>query len=305
MMEVENFSKIYDRRNPPAVNNISFKVNNGEILGFAGLNGAGKTTTIRVVSGTLLPTSGLIQIDGKNIISQKIDASKGIGWMPEYPNFESEARPVPLLRYYAGFYGMKGKEATDHVVELLKEVGLDSYTGKKLKTYSQGMKKRFSLASAMVSNPQNFLLDESLNGLDPEGIDFVRKLMLKFKKAGKAVLLSSHILSELENLADRIMIIHKGAILETLSKEKMRSMGKPVIRLEIMKHDDKSMKIMEQYGKVTMDGDRATLTDLTSGMDSAADLNAELSKEGYRVLQFNVSGQSLEEHFFELIGGAK
>lgn len=305
MIEVEGFTKAYDRDNPPAVNNISFRVGNGEIVGFAGLNGAGKTTTIKAMAGILLPSSGKISVDGNDMTSQKISASRGIGWMPEFPNFDPESRPIPLLTYYAGFYGIKGKDAKELAEKLLREVGLEGHSRKKVKSYSQGMKKRFSLASAMVSDPGNFLLDESLNGLDPEGIDYMRRLMLKFKKEKKAVFLSSHILSELENLADRLIIIHKGKIIETLTKNEMKKLGKPVIRIKITNPDEKAVKILSTYGKVNVDGDSITVTDTESGTDSAENANADLIKNGYRVSGFSVSGQSLEEHFFELIGGSQ
>ncbi len=301
MMEVENFSKSYQRSGTPAVNNISFKVNDGEILGFAGLNGAGKTTTIKAMAGILLPTSGSIVVNGHMMGTEKVEASREIGWMPEFPNFEPDARPIPLLTYYAGFYGIKGEKAKELARKLLSEVGLDGQEKKKVKTYSQGMKKRFSLASSMISDPSNYLFDESLNGLDPEGINFMRKLMSNLKEKKKAVFLSSHILSELENLADRIIIIHRGSIIETLTRTEMKSLGKPVVRLKVTNADDRTVSILQKFGTVSASGDQFTVTELSSGRETADDINSDLVKNGYKVSQFNVSGQSLEEHFFQLI----
>ncbi len=218
MIEIRDLTKIYSRNSRPAVNAMSFTVNNGEIMGFAGLNGAGKTTTIRIATGIIYPTSGTVLIDGNDIVRDKVNASRLSGWVPEFPNFEPNARPLTLMRYYGGFYGMKAADATRRGRELLEAVSLEESMNEKLRNYSQGMKKRFSLAAAMLNDPQNYFFDETLNGLDPEGIRFMRKLMVELRGKGKAVLLSSHILNELETVADRIAIIHKGKLMQIMDR---------------------------------------------------------------------------------------
>ncbi len=232
MIELKDLTKIYTRNGRPAVNSVSLTINNGEIMGFAGLNGAGKSTAIRLSTGIIYPTSGTVMIDGHDIVREKVKASANVGWVPELPNFEPNAKPLTLMRYYGGFYGMKADEATSKGRELLKEVSLEESINEKLRNYSQGMKKRFSLASAMLNDPQNYFFDETLNGLDPEGIRFMRKLMVDLKARGKAVLLSSHILSELENVADRIAIIHKGKIIELMDRKKIDEVIKTDGKLE-------------------------------------------------------------------------
>lgn len=221
MIEIKGLTKIYSRNSRPAVNSATIMVSDGEIMGFAGLNGAGKTTTIRVATGIIYPTAGTVLIDGHDIVHEKVKASARTGWVPEFPNFEPNAKPLTLMRYYGGFYGMKAPDATTKGRELLEAVSLGDDMNEKLRNYSQGMKKRFSLAAAMLNDPQNYFFDETLNGLDPEGIRFMRKLMVDLRTRGKAVLLSSHILSELENVADRIAIIHKGKILEIMDRQKI------------------------------------------------------------------------------------
>ncbi len=232
MIEIKDLTKIFTRNGRPAVNSVSLTINNGEIMGFAGLNGAGKSTTIRASTGIIYPTSGTVLIDGHDIVHEKVKASANVGWVPELPNFEPNARPLTLMRYYGGFYGMKADEATSKGRELLEQVSLDESINEKLRNYSQGMKKRFSLASAMLNDPQNYFFDETLNGLDPEGIRFMRKLMVDLKAKGKAVLLSSHILNELENVADRIAIIHKGKIIELMDRKKIDDVIKTDGKLE-------------------------------------------------------------------------
>ncbi len=178
MLEIKNLTKVFSPRQGPAINSVSFDVRNGEIVGFVGLNGAGKTTTIRIAVGVSLSTSGTAVIDGHNITTEKPEASKSLGWVPEIPNFEPNARAWMMMQYLAGFYGIDRTEAKKRSKELLSSVGLSGHENRKLRTYSQGMKKRFSLAVSLISNPQNFLFDEVLNGLDPEGILFFRELMI-------------------------------------------------------------------------------------------------------------------------------
>ncbi len=232
MIEIKKLTKIYSRNARPAVSAVDMQIKDGEIMGFAGLNGAGKSTTIRISTGIIYPTSGTVLIDGHDIVREKTEASAKVGWVPELPNFEPNAKPLTLMRYYGGFYGMKAEESIRKGRELLEQVSLGESMNEKLRNYSQGMKKRFSLAAAMLNDPQNYFFDETLNGLDPEGIRFMRKLMVDLKAKGKAVLLSSHILNELENVADRIAIIHKGKIVDLIERPKIEEINKSDGKLE-------------------------------------------------------------------------
>ena len=210
MIQIDAATKIFSKKDKPAADAVSLKAADGEIVGFVGLNGAGKTTTIRMAAGVSLPTSGSISIDGHDIVSDKVEACRRIGWVPEIPNFEPSTRALSLMEYFAGFYGIPASEAKERSLELLRTVGLGGEEGKKLRAYSQGMKKRFSLAVSMLGGPRNYLFDEVLNGLDPEGIRYFRRLMVDLRSKGVAVLLSSHILVEVESLADRVVFIHMG-----------------------------------------------------------------------------------------------
>ncbi|EQB65512.1 MAG: ABC transporter ATP-binding protein [Thermoplasmatales archaeon I-plasma] len=187
MITIDNLTKIYSPKERAAVDGLSLEIRDGEIVGFVGLNGAGKSTTIRIAAGVTLPTSGDVLVDGKSITREKTDASRQIGWVPELPNFEMNAKAVPLLRYFAGYYGLTKDQEKEHIDELLKQVGLWEHRNKKLRAYSQGMKKRFSLAESLIGDPNNLMFDETLNGLDPEGVQFVRNLILDQKKKGKAI----------------------------------------------------------------------------------------------------------------------
>ncbi len=220
-IKIDNISKRFGR--VKALEKISFEVKNGEIVGYVGLNGAGKTTTIRICAGVLPPDEGDVYIDDYSVTRNKREASRNIGWIPEIPLFEKDFKALDYFVYIAGFYGIPAGEARRLGKELLEKVGLGNDMYKRLGHYSQGMRKRFALALSMINDPPNYLFDEVLNGLDPQGIVFFRELALDLKKKGKAVLFSSHILSEVENIADRVVFIHRGKIIANLTINEIRS----------------------------------------------------------------------------------
>ncbi|MEM4694800.1 MAG: ABC transporter ATP-binding protein, partial [Ignisphaera sp.] len=167
MIEIDGISKSFGSLK--ALDRVSFSVKNGEIVGYVGLNGAGKTTTIRICVGVLNPDSGDVKIDGYSITYEKRIASRYIGWVPELPIFELDEKALNYFVYLAGYYGISYTEARSLGRKLLEEVGLGNALNMKLKNFSLGMKKRFALAVSMINNPSNFIFDEVLNGLDPQG----------------------------------------------------------------------------------------------------------------------------------------
>lgn len=299
MLEIHQLTKIYSKKAGPAIKDVTFEVNDGEVVGFVGLNGAGKTTTIRIAAGVALPTAGTVRIDGFDVVRNKVEASKRVGWIPELPNFEQNVKAIELMKYYAGYYNIEGSKAESLSMELLKQVGLGGFERRKLSSYSQGMKKRFALAASMLSNPQNFLMDEILNGLDPEGIMYFRSLIVEIKKSGKAILLSSHILSEVEELSDRVVLIHKGKVIKIVSREELASMEGGFLLLKLNKVDDTLKDFLSKYGILQVDGEKVTVSRF-NGEPSL--LNAELVKMGYLVKEIAYRTPSLEDYFFRLIG---
>ncbi len=300
MIEVRSLTKVYSKSQGPAINSVNFDVANGEIVGFVGLNGAGKTTTIRIASGVLLPTSGTVLMDGHDIVSDKIAASKTVGWVPELPNFEPNAKAKDLLLYFAGFYGIQQGEAEKRVAELFRKLSLDGFETRKFRTYSQGMKKRFSLAASMLNDPQNYLLDEILSGIDIEGVQFMRNLMVDLKKTNKAVLLSSHILTEIQHISDRVVFIHKGKIIKVATREELSgiSQGAGVLKLVTSNMNDDALAYLKTMGDVRVEGNVIVLSNFQG--DSSI-VNAELVKRGVAVREFSLERSSLEEYFFKLL----
>lgn len=301
MIKIDGLTKVFSKKAGPAIDSVSFDVSDGEIVGFVGLNGAGKTTTIRVASGVSIPTSGNVSVDGNDIVTQKVEASRRIGWVPELPNFEPNASAMSLMKYFAGFYDIPASEVESRSKELLKSVGLEGNEEKKLRAFSQGMKKRFSLAASQLGNPKNYLFDEVLNGLDPEGIRYFRNLILDLRTQGAAVLLSSHILVEVESLADRVVVIHRGKIIKTITRSELEKVGGNVVRVVISNMNDDALAYLKTLGSVTVDGDAVYL----SGAVDPTKLNSELVARGFKVAELGLRKEGLEEYFLNLIGGAK
>lgn len=301
MITVQGISKSFGKRR--ILDNVSFEVGNNEIVGYVGLNGAGKTTTIRITVGVLNPDSGDVIIDGYSIIRNKREASKLVGWVPEQPIFESEFKAIDYFVYIAGYYGVSAGEARILGRRLLEEVGLGDALNVKLSSYSQGMRKRFALAVSMINDPPNFIFDEVLNGLDPSGIVFFRELAIKFKKGGKAVFFSSHILSEVEGLADRVVFIHKGRIIGAYRMEEIKNMAKPAVEITLSYIDEKFVKHLREYGEPIVVNERKLILRGYSGDPS--DLISDLVRLGARILEVKREEKSLEDFFFDVIKRAE
>ena len=301
MIQIEKLSKSYGRKQPLAISDVDFEVKDGEVLGFVGLNGAGKTTTIRVAAGVSLPTRGSVQIDGKDIVSSKAEASGRIGWVPETPNFEPNAKGLSLMKYFCGFYDVPSSSVATRSKELLASVGLEGAEKKKFGAYSQGMKKRFSLAVSLLPNPQNYLFDEILNGLDPAGIQYFRNTVMQLRKEGRAILLSSHILAEVQAMADRVVFIHKGKVIKVATMSEVSSMGTSVMVIVIDNLDDGALQYLRTMGEVSVEGQTVRLA---ASRAEASEINAELIRRGYKVAQVVQEKAGLEEGFFKLINQA-
>ncbi|HEY6506217.1 MAG TPA: ABC transporter ATP-binding protein, partial [Chitinophagaceae bacterium] len=192
-----------------AVNDLSFEVPAGQVYGFLGQNGAGKSTTIRMLLTLITPSSGSIEIFGKNLLHHRKEILRQTGAIIERPDLYKYLTALENLRIFAIMSGMKvtGKK----LMEQLDRVGLSERANSKVKTYSQGMKQRLGIATALVHDPKLIILDEPTNGLDPQGIADIRNLILHLSRdLGKTIMVSSHLLAEMELIADSMLIIDKG-----------------------------------------------------------------------------------------------
>lgn len=200
-----------------AVDTISFHINQGEIYGFLGLNGAGKTTLIRMLLGMIKPDNGTISIFGKQL-SKKSNQWKDIGYLVETPYSYPNLSVYENLKVIYKLRQLTNPKAIDDIIEKLK---LTKYRNIKVNALSLGNQQRLGLAKALIHNPRLLILDEPINGLDPEGIVEVRELLLELSKNGSTIFLSSHILSEISKLANRIAIIHEGKLIKELTTQEL------------------------------------------------------------------------------------
>lgn len=194
------------------VDNLSFTLKKGEAYGLIGPNGAGKTTTVKMIVGLTSPDSGAISIFNQS--NSLIEIRQRIGFMPENPAFYAHLSAREFLWFVARLFKIEKHEAKARISKILKSVGLEEAAGRAIRGYSKGMKQRLGLAQALVNQPDILILDEPLDGLDPLGRSDIKDYLLEMKKSGTTILLSSHILSDVEEICDRIGIIHRGVLIE-------------------------------------------------------------------------------------------
>lgn len=206
---IQNLCKVYGEQR--ALNNISFSVEAGEIVGFLGPNGAGKSTTFKITTGFLPPTEGMVSVAGFNVAEQAMAVKKVIGYLPEHNPLYLDMFVHEYLQFVGGLYGMKGQSLRSKVGEMVERCGLTREQNKKIETLSKGYRQRVGLAQALLHDPKVLILDEPTSGLDPNQLVEIRKL-IKEVSENKTVIFSTHIMQEVEALCDRVVIINKGEI---------------------------------------------------------------------------------------------
>lgn len=216
MIEVSHVSKTFG--NFRAVNDISFSIPKGQIVGLLGPNGAGKTTTMRMITGFLVPTEGKILIDDIDVTENPVEAKKKIGYMPESAPLYSDMIVEEYLEYIAQMHGQNPKE---RIPALCKECGLKEVMDKKIGELSRGNRQRVSLAHALMNNPEILILDEPTGGLDPNQIEDVRSIIREIGKT-RTVIISTHILSEVETMCNHVIIISKGKVVADNPTEELK-----------------------------------------------------------------------------------
>ena len=231
-IQVENLTKIYGKQK--AVDNISFTVHTGEVLGFLGPNGAGKTTTMKAITTFLVPDNGKINVGKFNTADHPEDVKRHIGYLPENNPLYAEMSVIDYLRFAAELQGVPKNRIRERILEMVKLCGLEGEKHKNINELSKGYQQRVGLAQALIHDPDVLILDEPTSGLDPNQIVEIRELIRTIGKE-KTVILSSHILAEVEATCDRIMIINKGRIVADGTAKDLRkqAQGKEVLQVNI------------------------------------------------------------------------
>jgi ABC-2 type transport system ATP-binding protein len=300
MIEVEGLTKDYGKRR--AIENLSFSAEKGEILGFLGPNGAGKTTTMRILSGYMPPSSGTARIGGYDIIQNSIDVRRIVGYLPETVPLYNDMTVFSYLKYMADLRHLVDSDGK--VEEVLERVHMEDRADGYIANLSKGMRQRIGLAQALLHSPEVLILDEPTIGLDPGQIIEVRNLIKEIGKE-KTVLLSTHILSEAQQVCDRVLIINNGRIVVEDSPEhlQMRLTGAQHVMLRVTKNVDELLpsinKIngVEAVKKISED----TLEiNVSPAIDARPDIARTTLKKGYDLLELRAINLSLEDIFLEL-----
>ena len=245
MIKVENLSKSYG--DIKAVKSINFELNDGEIVGFLGANGAGKSTTLKVMTGYLTPTSGNVYVNELDIQTNTLEIQKQIGYLPELNPLYPEMRVYDLLEFTGNIRNITGKAFKNSLARVIEQCGLKGVIHRMISECSKGYKQRIGLACAMIHDPKILILDEPVTGLDPNQIVEIRNL-IKDLGTEKLVLMSSHILQEIQATVNRIIIIHKGEIVADGTNEELMSgfMGNTKLTLEIKNAEDSTVKALTE-----------------------------------------------------------
>lgn len=311
MIEVKNVTKKYG--NFTAVDNITFNVKDGEVVGLLGQNGAGKSTTMNMITGFIEPTEGTIIVNGFDIMKKSLKAKKQIGYMPENVPLYPELTVKEFVSYMAELKLVGRKERKQEVENAIKETGLEEVKNKLIRNLSRGYKQRVSMAGALVGNPEVLILDEPTVGLDPKQIIEIRNLI---KNLGKkhTVILSSHILSEISQICERVVILNKGKIVAIDTPENLEEKTKEqnVLFVTVEDKEEKMSSIKEKITDIEKlemikdneDGTKQYKIVSKSEKDIRKALFDTLPKEGITIFELKKAETSLEDAFIKLVDNA-
>lgn len=298
VIEVKNLVKTFrigfTRKKVEALRGVSFEVHDGEIFGFLGPNGAGKTTTIKTIVGLLRPSSGSCTLMG--LPAGTITARRHVGYLPESPYFYDNLLPEEFMDLCGRLRGLSARQRRTRTQELLAVVGLDGARDRPLRKFSKGMLQRIGLAQSLIGDPKLLILDEPMTGLDPVGRKEVRDLIVDLRGRGKTIFFSSHILSDVETICDRLVIVNKGRV---AAKGALSELLAPAVRfvdLEVEAAEgDLPESVTEASVEVRPEGDVVHLT--VKGEREADLLLKRVLEAGIRVRSMAPRKETLENLF--------
>ncbi|MCX7625192.1 MAG: ABC transporter ATP-binding protein [Candidatus Sumerlaeaceae bacterium] len=298
IIEVKNLVVEYGQgsKRIRAVDGISFEIYPGECVGFVGVNGAGKSTTIKTLMGFIFPTSGSARLFG--LAAGAVESRKRIGYLPEVALYYPFMKGRELLELYGGLHGLTPQELRRRIPALFEELGLKGKEEVLLRNYSKGMQQRLGIAQAIIADPELLIFDELSSGLDPVGRFDMRSVLLRLKERGRTIFFSSHELTEVENLCDRVIIIHQGRI---VTQAPVHELLKPLnifeLTFSLPNGKEPPQPLANHQLEKTGDLYRVTIRDV----EEYAKAVTELISAGARIVTTNSKTQSLEDFFINLI----
>ncbi len=300
MIRVEGLTKDYGERR--AISNLNFEAQQGEIVGFLGPNGAGKTTTMRILTGYMPPTEGSATVAGYDIVEESLEVRKRVGYLPETVPLYTDMTAHEYLKFMADLRHLP--DSGDRAYEALEMVGMESRANSLISSLSKGMRQRVGLAQALIHRPEVLILDEPTIGLDPGQVVEVRNLIREIGKE-RTVLLSTHILSEAQQICDRVLMINKGKIVAEDTPENLqaRLVGSERVALRVRGEADELPKILHKIKGVQhieSRPDGSVEFQFAPGQDVRPEVARTVIKSGFDLLEMRPVGMSLEEIFLEL-----
>lgn len=299
LLQTNRLTKVYEGKE--VISEVSMHVKKGEIYGFLGPNGAGKTTIMKMITNLIKPTSGSIEIWGVTLTHNSYDVLKRMGTIIEYPIFYENLTAKEILDLHCEYMGYYDKKEIDHVLDLVKLINTD---GKPVKDFSLGMKQRLGIARAIITKPELLILDEPINGLDPIGIKEIRELFkMLSEEYGITIIISSHILGEIEQIADTIGIIHNGRLINELSMDNINFNQTNYIEI-IVDDGKKATFILENNLTITnfklMDDHCIRIYDSAV---SQKVISKALIEQDIEIEAINRKTSSLEDYFLKIVNG--
>lgn len=298
-IEVQNLSKRYDEQ--LALNNISFQIPKGAIVGFLGPNGAGKSTTMKILTGFIPQTSGTAKVAGFDTVDAPLEVKRRVGYLPESNPLYKDMYIKEYLHYVATIFDLPNPLAK--VQEMISMTGLTKEQDKKIHQLSKGYKQRVGIAQAIIHNPEVLILDEPTSGLDPNQLDEIRKLILKIGKE-KTVLLSTHIMQEVEAMCERVIIINKGEIVVDNSTANIRKMGskEAILTVEFADRiDSEELKKVKNIARIeALQGNQFKIFLKDANLDIRQDIFQFAVQKNWSILGMQLEEKDLEGVFKEL-----
>ncbi len=302
ILETSNLSKIF-KGNVEALKSLNLKIKSGESVGYVGPNGAGKTTTIQIILNLIRATDGEVSLFGEKLNGNSKHHLHRIGALVEIPGFYDYLTPTEFLGYICQIYRIDKSEVNSIILNTLKLMKLKEVRDEKVGSFSTGMKRRLAIAQVLVHNPDFIILDEPTIGLDPKGVREVRDIIKKLHKSGKTIFISSHNLTEVSEIADRVIFLNKGEIIDDTNMESLRDKIESThIEVKFKGDLSKSQKEIIQMipGIVKVDFGKTTSLEYSELEQNPETILQELTKKGFVLSSFTPHTMTLEDLYLQL-----
>ncbi len=305
VLEINNIRKEFGT--VVAVNNVSFSVEKGQVLGLIGPNGAGKTTLLRILATVLRPTNGSVQLLGYDLAKDYLQIRKHIGFMPDFFNLYNDLTLHECLEFFAKAYNVEKDLIPKRIDEILQYVDLEEKRNTFIRHLSRGMVQRMGVAVLLIHEPELLLLDEPASGLDPKARIQLRNVLKKISTEGKTIIISSHILTELSGFCSHIAIMDKGHIKlhDAIDEIQQKITGATKVNISVLEDCERAVALIKQFpdAKLITVQDNKITVEINKGPEGLAELNTYLVNKGIKVISFCEQKADLEDLFMKISSG--